>query len=59
LKPGLRASLGVDLSVEEGGGEDVGDHVTRVAVDADVVAGGQLVGGRFLDGQVGFFDLKQ
>lgn len=58
LHAGLGASLGVDLSVEEGGGENVGDHVTGVAVDADVVAGGQLVGGGFLDGQVGLLDLK-
>ncbi len=55
---GFGAALGVDLSVEESWGQDVGAHVAGVALDADVVAGRQLVGRGFLDGQVRFFDLE-
>ena len=55
---GFGAALGVDLAVEEGGGEDVGDHVSGVALDGYVVTGGQLVGGGFFNGKVGFFNLE-
>ena len=55
---GFGAALGVDLSVEEGGGEDVGDHVSGVALDGHVVAGRQLVGGGFFNGEVGLFNLE-
>ena len=54
----LGATLGVDLSVEESGGKNVGNHVAGVALDAHVVAGGQLVGRGFLNGQIGFFNLE-
>ena len=43
-------SLGVNFSLEHGCGVDVGHHVSGVAVDADVVAGGKLVSGGLLDG---------
>jgi len=48
----IRIALRVDLAVEQLAGLDLGHHVSRTALDADVVTRVQLVGRRFRHFQV-------